>query len=389
MPRSRIVLSNSYGTANVGDEAILTVLAEELAERDCHVDILTFTPDDTAAKHRGARAVRSGVLSGALETFHAIRNADALVVGGGGILQDATSFGNLLFHVSRTVMARVAGTPFVISGVGVGPLKRRLSRRLTLWACSKAQSVDVRDDYSAALLHEIGVGPGSVQTMADFAHLLPAHRRDEMEPQGRQLLDSLRSLRGDGRKLIGLSLRPPVGDAARRARLSAADQAQLDEMARLADALVEEHDAELVLLSMHPEQDDRIAELLLQRMDLKDYVTAIPGRLAPKTIKGVIADLDLVVGTRLHSLIFAASHSVPLIALAYDAKVAAYAESLGLGELVLPPKDWAVETVTETSRRALGAAPGIAAQLSQAVPARILAARESIDKICALAHAQC
>ena len=389
MARSRIVLSNSYGTANVGDEAILTVLAEELAERNCDVDILTFTPDDTAAKHPDARAVRSGVVRGALETFRAIRGADALVVGGGGILQDATSMGNLLFHVSRPVMARAAGTPFVIAGVGVGPLKRGLSRRLTRWACRKASRIDVRDDYSAALLQAIGVETSSVQVAADFAHLLPANRRDEMEPQGRRILDSLRSRRRDGRTLIALSLRPPVGDAARRARMSAADEAQLNEMAELADALVEEHDAELVLLSMHPEQDDRIARLLLKRMDLKDYVTVVPGRLPPKTIKGIIADLDLVVGTRLHSLIFAACHSVPLLALAYDAKVAAYAESLGLEELALSPEDWNVKTVTEKSREALEAAPRIAAQLSQVVPARILAARNSIDKICALAHEQC
>ena len=171
--------------------------------------------------------------------------------------------------------------------------------------------------------------------------------------------------------------------------MSAADEAQLNEMARLADALVEEHDAELVLLSMHPGQDDRIAELLLHRMDLKDYVTVVPGRLPPKTIKGLIADLDLVVGTRLHSLIFAASHAVPLLALAYDAKVAAYMASLGLESLSLPREDWSAAAVTEKSRDVLDAAPKIAALLSQAVPARILAARESIDKICALAHEQC
>ncbi len=271
----------------------------------------------------------------------------------------------------------------------MGPLKHGLARWLTRWACDKARSVDVRDEDSAALLAELGIEPGTVQTTADFAHLLPAHKRDAMEPQGRRLLDSLRALRKDGRKLIGLSLRPPVGDASRRARLSAADAARLDEMARLADALVEEHDAEIAFLSMHPEQDDKVAELLLQRMDLKDYVTVIPGGLSARTIKGIIADLDLVVGARLHSLIFAASHAVPMLALAYDAKVAAYMAALGLEGLALPPDDWAAPTVIEKSREVLEAAPRIAAQLSQAVPARTLTARKSVDKICAIAQSQC
>ena len=210
-----------------------------------------------------------------------------------------------------------------------------------------------------------------------------------MEPEGRRLLDSLRALRKDGRTLIGLSLRPPVGDAARRARLSAADAAQLDELAQIADALVEEHDAEIVFLSMHPEQDDRLAELLLQRMDLRDFVTVIPGHLSPGTIKGIIANLDLVVGTRLHSLIFAASHSIPLIALAYDAKVSAYMASLGLGDLALEQSDWTASNIRGRSREVLEAAPRIVAELSQALPPRMVAARRSIDEICALAHSQC
>jgi len=104
----------------------LTVLVNELSGRGFDVDILTFTPRETQIRQEKATVIRSGVIRGSLSTIGAIRRASVLVVGGGGIIQDATSFGNLLLHVSRPLMAALTGTPVVISGVGVGPLNRSL-----------------------------------------------------------------------------------------------------------------------------------------------------------------------------------------------------------------------------------------------------------------------
>jgi len=384
-----LVRPSPYGTANVGDEAILTVLVNELTSRDFVVDILSLTPEDTARRHPQAMAVRSRVLSGALATYRAIRKADALVVGGGGILQDATSLGNLLLHVSRPMMATFASTPYAIAGVGVGPLRRSVSRFLTRRACQKAACVDVRDKGSASLLADIGVAPEAVRVGADLAHLLPAVGPDALNDQAKGLYDSLAQYRESGRPLIGLSLRPAVGAAARRSRLSREDHDFLAAMADFADRLVERHDAQIVFVSMHPQQDDWVASLVAQRMTHEDRMLVLPGALEPGTVKALIAELDVVVGMRLHTLIFAASQAVPMIALAYDAKVAAYVQSLGLDSQVLRRDAWSVPGILEAVQRTLINAGEIRKTLGKEVPQHESAARASIDKICAIARREC
>jgi polysaccharide pyruvyl transferase CsaB len=389
MASNRIVLSGSYGTRNVGDEAILTVLVNELGARGFGVDVLTFTPEATSARQPAANAVRSGVLRGSLATFNAIRNADAIVIGGGGILQDATSLRNLLFHVSRPIMAAMIGTPVVISGVGVGPLRHALSRRLTRWVCDRAASIDVRDQRSANLLETLGVPADKLKNGADFAHLLPRNNRDAMCSGGRTVIESLAAAREQGRPLIGLSLRPPVGNRSRRARLSDTDRADIETMARIADRIIDEHDAHIVFVSMYAEQDDPIAELLAGAMRHYDGVLPVSGGLPPATIKAAIAELDLMIGTRLHTLIFAACENVPFVALAYDDKVAAYAEVLGLTSLVLDRPEWTVDAVCEHVTATLVAAAEIRQQLAEGVPRCTERARQSIDRICTAARGEC
>ncbi len=287
------------------------------------------------------------------------------------------------------MLATVAATPVAVAGVGIGPLRRRISRALTRWACHKAAHIDVRDRQSAELLTEIGIDGSPVPITADFAHLLPNQDAGHMGIEASNVLARLREVREQGRLLIGLSLRPAVGNVARRSRLTAADAAQLDVMARAADTLVEQHDAEIVFVSMHPEQDDPIAGLLAERMLYEDRILLLSGKLPPKTIKALVGELDLMIGTRLHSLIFAACNQVPPIALAYDNKIRAYVESLGLGEQVVNPKDWQVAEITKAVQQTIDHASHVRAQLEKQVPGLVEAAAGSIDKICAVARGEC
>ena len=48
----------------------------------------------------------------------------------------------------------------------------------------------------------------------------------------------------------------------------------------------------------------------------------------PGEMLAIIANLDLLIGMRLHSLIFAAQNAVPMLGLSYDPKVAAFMKSI-------------------------------------------------------------
>jgi hypothetical protein len=75
-------------------------------------------------------------------------------------------------------------------------------------------------------------------------------------------------------------------------------------------------------------------------------------RHAPKALAGVLAGCDLVVGMRLHSLVFAASAGVPVVGLVYDPKVASLMTRLGVEQYALALTE--VAGLLENGCRGLG-----------------------------------
>src|SRR5690606_33835830 len=114
--RVRILLSGYYGFANLGDEAILAGLARELGRRGHEVTALAAEPVATAAGHGVVAVHRTRGLVGAL------LRSDALVSGGGGLLQDATSARSLAYYLGVLRAARLLGKRAAVYGQSLGPL---------------------------------------------------------------------------------------------------------------------------------------------------------------------------------------------------------------------------------------------------------------------------
>ena len=169
----RLVFANSYGNRNVGDEAIVTAMIDSLRDHhNMHIAFLSRSSDYSTRAHPDIEVVSSGVLCGVPGTMRTIREADLLLFGGGGLLQDRTSIANVLFQLSRPFFASLLGTPFMCYALGVGPLKSALSRWLTRKVLQKAELILVRDQDSLDTLRQIGLISPSIQVTADPALLL-------------------------------------------------------------------------------------------------------------------------------------------------------------------------------------------------------------------------
>jgi len=102
--------------------------------------------------------------------------------------------------------------------------------------------------------------------------------------------------------------------------------------------------ANAILLAFQPDTDlavaSSIADLCEADGHTRPQVVACCG--LPGQALSIIAQADLVVGMRLHSLIFAASAGVPAVAIDYDPKVRAMAERTGSMHMVsadAPPEE--------------------------------------------------
>src|SRR5437763_8281560 len=90
MSGPKIGITGSYGGLNLGDEAILQSILEQLRHEvpDAEITVFSRDADDTKRRHKVERAVPVRKLSRS-EVVPEVERLDLLLFGGGGILYDA------------------------------------------------------------------------------------------------------------------------------------------------------------------------------------------------------------------------------------------------------------------------------------------------------------
>ncbi|KMM17114.1 polysaccharide pyruvyl transferase CsaB [Synechococcus sp. GFB01] len=300
-----VLLCGYYGEHNIGDDALLEVLLGQLP----HGCMPLVTANDAAAlAQRGIATVPRRSLPHVLK---ALRGCSALVLGGGSLLQDTTSFPSLLYYAALITAARLEGKPVLLWAQGLGPLRRRRSRALVRAVLPMVSAASWRDRGSAQLAQRWGC-PGSVAP--DPVWAFPS-----------------RPWHGRGGPIV----------VCWRAVPQLSGEQWLPYLQALGE-LAERHGREVIWLPLHRDQDRG----LLERLSREGLMPAdLAGRsrevLAerPEEVVAMAADAGLVVAMRLHGLILAAIAGAPCAALSYDPKVAAAADQLGCDchGLAVPP----------------------------------------------------
>lgn len=327
-----VVVSGYYGFGNAGDELILSALRRTLAGH--RVVVLSADPAATIREH-GVQAVPRMDLLG---VFRALRGADLLVSGGGGLLQDATGPASVPYYLGIIAMARALGRPVMVYAQGIGPLRSGWARHSLRLLCSAA-AVTVRDVESAEILHRAGVARAEVT--ADAVLSLP---RPEVGPVPEELAHA--GLK-DGESVLAIAPRPYGGaDFSRR-------------LADAADRLAKRLPARVVLVPMQPREDTPACEAVAAAMRSPALLLR---EVPPLRYPELFAHFDLVVGMRLHALILAALCRTPAVGLSYDPKIEAFMQSLGLSTSVLG-LDAPAEVIATRSAEGVPPGPEAAAAL--------------------------
>ncbi|MFD6693949.1 polysaccharide pyruvyl transferase family protein [Micromonospora aurantiaca (nom. illeg.)] len=305
----------SYGGRNLGDEAILTGLLDDLRRHEPHARIIVFSrnPAHTALAHPEVEAVPWEGVS-RVDSSPVLNQLDLLILGGGGILYDKEA--RRYLRVVRVAQER--GLPLITYAVGAGPLTDTLDSGMVRETLAQAVEVTVRDQESRMVLEEAGlVNP--ITVTADPAFLLEPEEfpqqwlREEGVPAGS--------------RLVGLSVREP-GRAAERLDVDGYHRL----LAQIGDFLVHRIDAYVLFVPM--ERDDiRHSHGVLSHMTAADRGRILHGDYRPAQILGLMRHFDLAVGMRLHFLIFAAMMGTPFLPLPYAGKVFDLAQRLGVPAL--------------------------------------------------------
>lgn|SRR5581483_5505541 len=298
----RVLLSGYYGFGNLGDEALLEVIAGRIRSRfpATTLEVLSATPGLTmrrygidAVQRWDWRAVRA-----------AIARADVVLSGGGGLLQNATSLRSLVYYAGIVREAVRAGCKTMIFAQSIGPLDvwgRIVVRRF----CRGIARATVRDERSRALLSSLVPGV-PIERTADPVFLYdPPEEALDLPAEG---------LGPESGPYAVVSVRkvPALREAA-------------PIVARCVDRLSSRHGIRVAFLPLGGVGDAEASTEIIRAC------ATAPVLLPECTLSKAAAILRgarVVVGMRLHALVLAARSAVPFLALAYDPKVSALCADL-------------------------------------------------------------
>ncbi|MBA7493546.1 hypothetical protein ES702_04105 [subsurface metagenome] len=316
---AKIMISGYYGFNNTGDEAILTSMVRAFKEKipQIKITVLSHSPLQTSQTYQ-VKAINRLHL---IRIIRFLRNVNLFISGGGGLLQDSTGKGwSILYYLGLILAAKIVKVPVMIYAQGIGPINKKFNKLLIKWILNKVDLITVRDSPSKKLLNNLGVLGPSIYVNSDPAFLLKKkninHTIDSY-PYVRELINS------DNRPLIGVSAREYKSNSSDLKRI----------FAQAADYLIENYQAKIIFLPFKFDEDVHISEEILSLM--KNQADVLKIKLEPEELLSLLSRLSLVIGVRLHSIIFSSMANIPFIAFNYDLKVKYFVEYLGLPELLL------------------------------------------------------
>jgi len=244
----------------------------------------------------------------------------------------------LLLAFWSTGYGWLAGKPLYMMQQSVGPFRRRWEYWVARWLFERVRIVAVRDDRSCQTLAAAGLEETQIIMLPDAAFL----HQGTGNPQ--RLVDEIAQTPGAQRPFIGVT----VIDFAIQNRLFDRQDVYENALVTALNVFTTNHGGTVFLFPQvtGPSQaeDDRIPgrRVAAGLRERGAAVVLIDATWSPAELQAAYGQMDIFVGTRLHSNIFALTTGTPVVAIAYFYKTFGIMQMLGLSE-------WALDiwTITE------------------------------------------
>lgn len=261
-----------------------------------------------------------GIANPASDLARNMRQCDLVFdIGGGDSFTDIYPMRRFGLIILSKWLAKISGTPLILSPQTIGPFKTAKGRVLARQAAKLAQHIFVRDEMSMKALNDLLPGASAVQT-TDVAFALPFEQLPKFAEQ-------------DGKRHIGINVSALLykAEAAKGSKLPLTlDYRKLvhDMLDRL--TAVESNVVHLIphVLAEHLVHEDDYAQA--QELQVQYPGLTLPPRFhSPVEAKTYIARLNLLIGSRMHATIAAVSSGTPVLPLGYSRKFSGLYETIG------------------------------------------------------------
>ena len=301
----KIVISGYYGSGNAGDEAMLDAILQLLRELNPNIEVtvISVNPSDTRTRHNVNSIPHLNLFAVTKEIF----SADLLISGGGSLLQNVTSWRSLYYYLGVITLAIFLRRRVMLFAQGIGPIFGNFARGLTTFVLNRVDLITVRDRGSLVELSRLKVFKPRIECTADPVLALRPVSLDF----GHEILSNLN-------KDIHIGVAVRHWQDFKNFKL---------QLATALDNLCEEINAQIIFIPMQPSFDVTAAEEVAAAM--KNSCTLLRDKYTTNQLLSIVGCMDILIGVRLHALIFAGVMKVPMVGISYDPKIDRFLDSIG------------------------------------------------------------
>lgn len=418
-PAVNILVTNVHSARNAGDRILLEVTLAELQAQfpDCVITIAMNNPasyapdqavrvvgslthwfqDDGGAWRPWAVVAAPWLLVQALafaliwrltrrmppmlctagqrRLLHAYAEADLIVSCPGNFFFSGAGLGAPFFlAVLALAYGRWIGKPLYMMPQTIGPLRRRREQWAMRWLLRQMRLVLLRDETSAAAVKAIGLRHSRCHVLPDVAFLYQGGNDLTLLEQARAELGELT------RPLIGATVINWRGHDRYHARSEQYEAA----VATALRAFLQAHGGSAILFPQvcgpsEAEDDRPPARRIADRLRSEGLpVVALATEATPAQLQAAYGCMDLFLGARLHSNIFALTAGVPVLAIAYQYKTHGVMRMLGLGAWVIDIQRATPDVLSEALEKLWQERDALRAQLQRTLPEIQRQARQAV-----------
>lgn len=304
------------------------------------------------------------------KTTKIYEKADLIVPVGGGYIRSRKGLAarfNIPLLLHPLLLGYILEKPTILYSQSVGPFQNKIEKWMVAYVLKRMTLILLREDISVALLANLGVRD-NVARAIDSGFLLQSKTTVDIRKKYGFPSDV---------QLVGVTVRSWLTDRAQVAYEKA--------VAKALDSLVKTTPSYIIFIPQVTAikgDDDRIASNRVRNfMRLKKSATVIAGTPDHHQIKAIYNDLDILLGTRFHSVIFSLASYVPVLAIEYEHKTSGIMRDLKLEDWVIKIEQATTQNLTKQLKKLVEEQAQYRKHLRQHLPPYLQQAHQTIDML--------
>lgn len=376
----KIVITNSHAN-NRGDEAAQRSMINSLKILipNAEFTVLTVSPDGlqlqenvrilqtfSASKKTGpfiilwtvfrSLGIRLPTFNKGHKIFEALEemaNADVIISAPGGpYFGDLYASHEIQEHLLHIYLCKILRKPLMIYGPSMGPFKKRWRNIIRKYILNKVEIITLRDHISMKYLDNLNLTKPLVYLTTDsaFQDIIDINIDEVKGILLKEKIIAAQNKDINKKILIGIT---PAGAEwnCRNSENPHKEQARYNKIiAKTIDYLIDKFDATIVFFpQLYGNSDDMpLINEIIKMVDKKNAVKVLSKRWNSEIQQAIISQMDLVIGNRYHSVIFALKGKIPTVCLAYEHKSVGIMHMVGLDKFVININDLTYENLIVT-----------------------------------------